>query len=111
MEQESWIQSVNPSHVTSLAEALDKIIPKLTKEDVGLELVEIEHAARLVMEEEEDGDEEAVSGLSKQMEKVSIAKKPTETAHDSDDDTTESESSDSSSSDTDSDDSSSEDDA
>ena len=61
----SWIQRVPSSHLTALSDALKKVLEDLTKDDLDLELTEIEQAAELVRREEEDEDKvaEVVQGL------------------------------------------------
>ncbi|XP_033102345.1 protein SHQ1 homolog [Anneissia japonica] len=48
-----WIQSVSQRRLNSIAKALKKV--KVNKEDVGLDLVELEQAAEMVMNEEQEG--------------------------------------------------------
>jgi len=49
-----WIQRVKEQRLFSLADSIRKV--KLNKDDVGLELVELEAAGNLVLEEGEDND-------------------------------------------------------
>ena len=83
-----WIQNVPRSHLQSLASALSKTLNNLTKDDLGLEIVELEQAAQLAIKEEEEAN---VNEISDVLHKTKIID-----SDDSDDD--------SSSSNTDSDD-------
>jgi len=61
----SWVQTVPESHMVALAEAIDKVLERVTKEEVGLDLCELEEAAILTLqEEEENGVNSLVTGLS-----------------------------------------------
>merc|ERR1719167_1224317 len=62
----SWLQTVPTSHLTSLASALKKGLESLTKENLELEIVELEEAARLTVLEEE------TESLVRGMERVEI---------------------------------------
>lgn len=95
-----WIQSVPDSHLSSLAAAVEVTVLEMTKDDLGLELDQLEQAAHLVMEEEEEKD---VDTLTVCMDNVKIIKEKS----DSDDSETDSDDSetDSDDSETDSDDS------
>ncbi|XP_059096831.1 protein SHQ1 homolog [Tigriopus californicus] len=56
-----WIQTVHPAHVRSLSEALAKKLASVDKEDLNLDLEEIEHVARLTLEDQALHDMERVS--------------------------------------------------
>lgn len=56
-----WIQSVHPAHIRSLSEALAKKLASVEKEDLNLDLEEIEHVARLTLEDQALHDMERVS--------------------------------------------------
>ena len=75
-----WVQSVPASHLESLALALNKTLSKLTKDDLDIELVELEQAALLTIQEEEDAK---VKALTDSMSRASILHRDT---RDSDDD-------------------------
>ena len=92
----SWLQSVPPGHFTSLATSLRRALAALTKADLGLELEELEQAARLVLEEE---GEQEVEGLVAQMEKVNVCMVTKDDTLDSDDDSSDESSDDDESSD------------
>ena len=83
----AWLQALPPSHLASLAAAL-------AKAQVGLELEELEEAARLtLLEEEEEGE---VEQLARQLGRVEVGRAKEEdsdddTSSDSDDDTSEDE--------------------
>ena len=80
----TWLQAVPAAHLTSLAAALARNLESVTKDSLGLELEELEEAARLTMLEEEEGE---LDGIVMGMEKVDVAKDET---LDSDDDSEES---------------------
>ena len=89
-----WVQSVPASHFESLAQALHKTLVKLTKDDMDLELVELEQAAQMIVQEEEEAK---VKALTDSMSQASILNRDT---RDSDDDSdSETDEDDSSSSD------------
>ena len=75
-----WVQSVPSTHLESLALALNKTLSKLTKDDLDLELVELEQAALMIIQEEEDAK---MKTLSDSMSRASILHHDT---RDSDDD-------------------------
>ena len=85
-----WIQTVPPSHLQSLAKALHKTLAKLTKDDLDLELVELEQAAEMIIQEEEDAN---VKSLSDSMSRVSIINRDSDDSDDSDSETDEDDSS------------------
>ena len=87
-----WIQTTHQSHLDSLANVLHRTLEKLNKQDIGLELEELEEAAELTLKEAEE--EEKVEKISQVLSRVKVC--------DSDSDDTDS--------DTDSDDDSSSDD-
>jgi len=89
----SWLQALPPSHLASLAAPLTKALAALTKAQVGLELEELEEAARLTLLEEEEGE---VEQLARQLGRVEVGRAKEEdsdddTSSDSDDDTSEDE--------------------
>ena len=75
-----WVQSVPASHLDSLGQALHKTLGKLTKDDMELELVELEQAAQMIIQEEEEAK---VKALTDSMSRASILNRDT---RDSDDD-------------------------
>ena len=89
-----WIQNVPSSHLLSLALVLGKTLSKITKDDVGLELSELEAAAHMILQEEQEAE---VDKLASDFSKSSLIK------HESDDSDDDSDS-DSSDDDSDSDD-------
>ncbi len=97
-----WVQSMPFSCLESVGKALQKVMSLVTKDDVGLELVELEQAALLVKEEAES-ETVGPSDLAIGVSSVCLGKQNHDL--DSDDD---SETSSSSSSSEDSDDTSSE---
>jgi len=80
-----WIQSVPDSHISSLASAVEVTALEMTKDDVGLELDQLEQAAHLVMEEEEKD----VDTLTVCMDNIKIIKEKSD-SNDSDDSDTDS---------------------
>jgi protein SHQ1 len=80
-----WLQTVPAPHLASLAGVLARAVERLGKEDLGLELVELEEAARLTLLEEEEGP---VGELAQRMGSIRVAKESTKDAAalDSDDD-------------------------
>ena len=100
----AWIQSVNPETLKSLAESITTCLPKLTKADMNLDLDELELAAMLALEEEQEKTE---IDLTREIGKLDIKSKVAQ--EDSDDDTdSDSDDSDSDSGSSSGDDSSSE---
>lgn len=75
----SWLQTVPASHLSSLAAALTRGLEGITKESLGLEIEELEEAARLTVLEEE------TEGLVRGMERVGIRLVAGDEAYDSDD--------------------------
>ena len=49
-----WVQGINPVKLESLAEAAEKVLGELTKDDLDLDLTETERIAKLVLEEEQE---------------------------------------------------------
>jgi len=94
-----WIQSVPDSHLSSLAEAVEVMAREMTKEELDIELDQLEQAAHLVMEEVE----EDVDTLAQGMGKIAMSDRVSD-SDDSDTDSDDSET-DSDDSETDSDDS------
>jgi len=63
-----WIQRVPDSHLESLCTALNKLIPGLEKAEARLELDELEHAAQLTLQEdEEEGVDTLVTGMQENL--------------------------------------------
>merc|ERR1712096_534675 len=91
----TWVQTVPEARMVSLAGAIERALDRVTKEEVGFDLPELEEAARLTIQEDEEGVDWLVDGISK----VHVTE-----GDDSDDSDTESEedSDDSSSDDSDS---------
>ena len=87
------MQGVPAAHLQSLAAALHSTLAKLRREDLGLELAELEAAARLVIAEEEEGE---VATLSEVFSHASLKNRVSDDSDDSDS-STESDSDDSSS--------------
>ena len=91
----TWLQTVPPSHLSSLASAISSSLDKLSKASLGLDLEELEHAAKLALLEEEgshhDPSEDELQDLTLQMGRVGVA----EANLDSDDDSSDETSSDS----------------
>jgi len=79
-----WTQTLPETHTTSLANAITQVLSKISKYDIGLEIQELEDAAKLTLLEEESRD---VGLLS-----CSIANMKVEDQKDSDDDETDDES-------------------
>jgi len=93
-----WVQTVECEHFESLANTLGESVETLTKEDLQLEINEIELAAKLAFEEENE-----VERLAEKLNEAKIAKEG-----DSDDDDSDSDEDDSETSGSDDDDTSSE---
>ena len=68
--------------MVSLAGTIERVLEKITKEDVGLDLPELEEAARLTLQEEEE--EKTVNNLVVGLTSVRVSE-----AVDSDDDSEE----------------------
>jgi len=81
----TWLQTVPESHMVSLASTIERVIEKVSKEDVELDLPELEEAARLTLQEEE---EESVHNLVTGLTSVRVSE-----AVDSDDDSDDEEAS------------------
>jgi len=77
-----WIQSVPDSHLRSLASAVEMTAMEMTKDDLGLEIDQLEQAAHLVMDEEGG---EAVDTLTACMDNIKIIKEKEDSETDSDD--------------------------
>merc|ERR1719370_2242990 len=61
----TWLQTVPESHMISLANTIERVIEKISKEDVGLDLPELEEAAMsTIQEEEEKSVQNLVAGLT-----------------------------------------------
>ena len=73
-----WLQSRPHAHLLSLAAALQQALDRLTKQDLGLELEELEEAARLTLLESE---QESVEELTSRVTSLAVS-----TVVDSDDD-------------------------
>ena len=89
------MQGVPAAHLQSLAAALQSTLAKLRREDLGLELAELEAAARLVIAEEEEEGE--VATLSEVFSHASLKNRVSDDSDDDSDSSTESDSDDSSS--------------
>ena len=87
----TWAQGASPAMLESLAAALADAVARTTKSDVGLELEEIEQAARLVLEEEEEEKDAAAAKVSKRLGALSLDERNLAAAADSDDDSASSE--------------------
>jgi len=61
----TWVQTVPEAHMVSLAGAIERALDRVTKEEVGFDLPELEEAARLTIQEEEEGVDRLVDGISK----------------------------------------------
>ena len=90
------MQGVPAAHLQSLAAALQSTLAKLRREDLGLELAELEAAARLVMAEEEE-EEGEVATLSEVFSHASLKNRVSDDSDDDSDSSTQSDSDDSSS--------------
>ena len=88
------MQGVPAAHLQSLAAALQATLAKLRREDLGLELAELEAAARLVIAEEEEGE---VATLSEVFSHASLKNRVSDDSDDDSDSSTQSDSDDSSS--------------
>lgn len=64
-----WIQRAKSDTIESLSEAIKQI--KTKKSDLGLDLVELEEAARLVMQEEDDETQQSLSQALDVTEEIS----------------------------------------
>ena len=66
-----WIQSVPDAHIESLTVALRKVLLAVTKADVDLELEELEHAAKLTLEEQcsQQTNDAKVDEITKALDK------------------------------------------
>ena len=84
-----WVQSVPQSHMVSLAGAIERVLDRVTKDEIGFELPELEEAARLTIQDEED---ESLNSLVSGISKVTV--KEDADSDDSDSDTTEDDSDD-----------------
>ena len=80
------MQSVPASHLQSLAAALHSTLAKLGREDLGLELAELEAAARLVIAEEEG----EVATLSEVFSHASLKNRVSDDSDDDSDSSTDS---------------------
>jgi len=84
----TWLQTVPPSHLSSLASAISSSLDKLSKASLGLDLEELEHAAQLTLQEEEGSRsnpiEDQLQDLTLQLGKVNV-----EENLDSDDDSSD----------------------
>merc|ERR1719242_1920103 len=82
----TWLQTVPPSHLSSLASAISSSLDKLSKARLGLDLEELEHAAQLALLEEEENRanpiEDQLQDLTLQLGKVNVVEEDL----DSDDD-------------------------
>jgi len=65
----TWIQSVPQSHMVSLAEAIERVLDRVTKDEIGFDLPELEEAARLTIKDEED---ETLNTLVTGFNKVTV---------------------------------------
>ena len=90
------MQGVPAAHLQSLAAALHSTLAKLRREDLGLELAELEAAARLVIAEEEEGEGE-VATLSEVFSHASLKNRVSDDSDDDSDSSSDSDSDDSSS--------------
>ena len=81
----TWIQTCPDSHLLSLSEALSTLIKEIDKTDVNLELDELEHAAKLTVQEQDKKDD--IHQITSLMKNADL---------DSDDDSDSSDNSDSS---------------
>jgi len=85
----TWLQTVPPSHLSSLASTISSSLDKLSKASLELDLEELEHAAKLALLEEEESQnnpsEDQLQDLTLQMGRVNVA----EANLDSDDDSSD----------------------
>lgn len=88
----AWSQTLKEAQLTKIANEVSQIVDSLQKDDLNLEIVELEEAAEMVRQEEQE------EKLVKSMKNVEISERKAET-DDSDDDSSSSSDSDSSSSD------------
>ena len=88
----TWLQTVPESHMVSLAGTIERVLEKITKEDVELDLPELEEAARLTLQEEEE--EKTVNNLVVGLTSVRVSE-AVDSDDDSEDGSTDSEESDS----------------
>ena len=86
-----WVQSVSQDRLASLAEAVEAAAGELEKEEVGLELVELEEAAGMVVREEEE--EQKVEMLTRTVGAIRVESDSDDSDESDSDDDTESESS------------------
>jgi len=73
-----WVQTLPESHMVALAGAIARVLDKVTKEEIGLDLLELEEAAMLTIQEEE---ENSVNSLVVGINNVKVS-----AGQDSDDD-------------------------
>ena len=87
----SWLQTVPPSHLSSLASAISSSMENLSKSSLGLDLEELEHAAKLALLEEEESQsnpsEDQLQDLALQMDKINVAEENLDSDDDSSDET------------------------
>ena len=91
----AWVQSIKPERLHSLSKSLDFAIRQLTKSDLQLELNELESAAKLVVDEEENKTSPSV--VKPATRDVIRPRNATKDSDDSDTDSTDSSDDDSSS--------------
>ena len=82
----TWLQAVPPSHLSSLASAISSSLDKLSKASLGLDLEELELAAHVALQEEED----QLQDLTLQMGKANVVEENLDSDDDSSDETSDS---------------------
>ena len=89
-----WLQcNVKKKDLVKLSDSLEELCNSIKKSDLDLDLEEMEHAARIVMEEQEE--EETLEATTKKINELTLTA-PSQKALDSDDDSSEDSSEDSS---------------
>jgi len=58
-----WLQTVPESHMVALAGAIERVVEKVTKEEVELDISELEEAARLTVQEEDRCVDSLITGF------------------------------------------------
>ena len=85
----SWLQSVPPNHLSSSASAITTSLNKISKANLGLDLEELEHAAKLtLLEEEALGREEQLQDLGARLSRVNVAEATLDSDDESSDEST-----------------------
>ena len=96
----SWVQRVPPARLATLSKELDEVLGKVGKDDLDLELTELEKAGELVKAEEEEEEEEEddrVAEVAGRLSGVTLGQRTADSDDDDDDDSSSSDSDDSSS--------------